>query len=155
MRTAATERAEWWRVVCDGVIRDMQPAAAQRPEKPLTNAQVDAALDGARGPVDPRLGAEAVRGTTAYYPNRLRGPVRVLWGGQIAGAKPDGTQSWDGTAVLTAAPWVPTGWEVDLHLAPPGVDSPITLVTGQWIAEDPSDPNVLTPIRLLAVRVRT
>jgi hypothetical protein len=150
VRTTATERAEWWRAICDGVLRDAQPAPTVLPAKapkPLTDAEVDAALEGARGQVDRQLASAAVSTSTELQPNHLTGPVRVLWGGQIAGAKSDDHKSWDGTAVLTAAPSAPSGWEVDLHIASPAPGSPLRDLIGGQTPDDPTSPTALVPIR--------
>ncbi|GIF46416.1 hypothetical protein Afe04nite_09550 [Asanoa ferruginea] len=150
VRTTATERAEWWRAICDGVVRDSQPAPTVLPPeepKPLTDAEVDAALEGARGQVDRQLASAAVRASTQIAPNQLSGPVRVLWGGQIAGAKPDDHGSWDGTGVLTAAPAAPSGWQVDLHIASPAADNTLRDLTGSWMPDDPTSPTAVVPMR--------
>jgi hypothetical protein len=152
VRTTATERPEWWRVVCDGVVKEMQPAAPAGPVPfpEVSKSVVDAAIKGARGHADQRLADASVRNALSNNPNELRGPTRVLWGGQITGAKPDISGSWDGTAVLTETPWMPNGWQIslDIRRQSEASDFPISVTATQATLDDPTRPAALLPIRL-------
>jgi hypothetical protein len=150
IRTRATERAEWWRVVCAGVVKEMRPADPFLPRNAIVKgAQLDEALRGARGKVNRDLARQAVD-DTLFHSNLMAGPARVLWGGKVAGAKPDVNGPFNGEAVLTAWPQVHDGWTLQLQIrhnahTPDGATH--TGVT-QWMPNDPTDPNTAVPIRL-------
>ncbi|MEV4620500.1 hypothetical protein AB0J74_17555 [Asanoa sp. NPDC049573] len=73
-QTLATQRAESWRVVCDGVVQDIGPADPLLPFPPLREADLDAALTGARGTIDRSLALDAVNTATVGNQNRMKGP---------------------------------------------------------------------------------
>jgi hypothetical protein len=149
IRTRATARAEWWRVVCAGIVKEMRPADPFLPTSPITDAQLDEALRGTRGHVDRDLARQAVD-ATLLQPNGVAGPARVLWGGRVTGAAPDVNGPFDGDGVLTAWPRVHGGWVLHLDIryketSPGGA-------TGRgathWMPNDPTDLSIAVPLRL-------
>ncbi|GAA1898588.1 hypothetical protein [Asanoa iriomotensis] len=150
IRAAGTERPEWWRVVCDGVVKDERPATRLTRKTPLRAETLDAALVGARGKVDLESAREVVRFAEPDGANILTGPTRVLWGGRISGAKPDANGPFDGTAVLTAAPYVRGGWQIGLDVTYDGETSGGAQAVGlrRWSAQNPIGPDTVVPIRL-------
>ncbi|MEV4624621.1 hypothetical protein AB0J74_38675 [Asanoa sp. NPDC049573] len=75
VRARATQRAEWWRVVWDCVVKDVGPADPLLPFPSLREAYLDAALTGARGQVDRSLAFDAVNTAMVGNQNRVRGPA--------------------------------------------------------------------------------
>jgi hypothetical protein len=86
VRTPETERAEYWRVTCGGVVRDERPAQFSSPLS-YSNHDVDMALDGTVGlsaadRADPDVRAEALEslfGTVSEHRASVLGPARVVW----------------------------------------------------------------------------
>jgi hypothetical protein len=101
----AAATTDWWRVTCDGVMRYHGPAGAGRAGSvtalpQVSDAQLDAALTGARGSVDRDAARDAVR----HLLNPLWAPAgapRVLWGG----AEPGTVQPMVVAAVPAADGW--------------------------------------------------
>lgn len=145
VRTAATERAQWWRVVCAGVVKEVRPAETARSAGPLTEPQLDSALAAARGRVDRNLARDAIT-STVDSANRVTGPARVVWGGRVTGVRND----VDGTAVVAAAPWVGGGRQLSLDIRhdQPGPEGPNDTGVRTWVSDDPGDPTAILPVRL-------
>lgn len=151
LRTPETERAEWWRVVCDGVVKDARPARPMVPGATLTEKQLDSALEGGRGKVDEVAARDAVRSMTYDSYSLATGPTRVIWGGTIAGAQPDVNGPFDGTAVVTATPWVVDRWCVDIAItyASPLPNGQLGIGGGsRCTGPAKPDPTVALPLRL-------
>jgi len=97
----------WWRVTCDGTVHYQGPAGAGSSGSIVTlprvgDAQLDAALAGARGTVD----RDAARDVASSLLNPLWAPAgapRVLWGG---------TEPGSGQPVVVAAVPVADGWTI-------------------------------------------
>ncbi|GIF78268.1 hypothetical protein [Asanoa siamensis] len=150
IRTRATERAEWWRAVCDGVVKEMRPADAFPPRSAVvTDAQLDEALMRARGQVNRDKARDAVSDPLSQ-PNLMAGPARVLWGGQVADTKPDASGPYNGEAVLTAWPQAHSGWTLQISIWPNPTAPGGAISTGamHWMPNDPTEPNIALPIRL-------
>ncbi|MDG4825715.1 hypothetical protein O7635_28040 [Asanoa sp. WMMD1127] len=128
VRDAATERAEWWRVVCDGVVKEERPAPTVRGTEPVTDAELEAAVVGARGQVDREQARETLDAMRTNA-NQTTGPARVLWGGVLDGAK----------AAVVTTPGAGGGWHLRV-----GVGDE---VTGTWVAQDPADPDIVLPVQ--------
>ncbi|MEV4534372.1 hypothetical protein AB0J82_11135 [Asanoa sp. NPDC049518] len=150
LRTRDTERSEWWRVVCAGVVKEAGPARPIPGEEPLTDDQVDAALRGARGPVDETAARDALHSATWEGRNLATGPARVVWGGEITGAQPDNSVSFDGRAVMTVAPWIRDRWSlaVDIRYAAEQPNGSIGTGVRRMLPADPKDPDAALPVRL-------
>ncbi|GIF74989.1 hypothetical protein Asi02nite_45070 [Asanoa siamensis] len=150
VRTAASERREWWRVVCAGVVKDERPARAALRYEPVTEAEVDEALRDARGRVPRKLAREAVENDRREHYSTGVGPTRVLWGGKIEGARPDHHGPWNGNAIVTATPVVRGGWDVTVtvHTSPDG-SAPGGGGFGVWVSDNPNAADAVLPVRLL------
>ncbi|GIF62397.1 hypothetical protein Ais01nite_04320 [Asanoa ishikariensis] len=150
VRTRATERAEWWRVVCDGVVKEVRPATVLYPRATLSEKQLDAALRGAGGTVDRAMARKAVQSAGDLNFNMTIGPSRVVWGGEIAGSQPDASGSFDGHAVITVTPWIRDSWcvNIEIEYAAKQPDSTVGRGVQQVAPADPSGPNAALPIRL-------
>jgi hypothetical protein len=149
IRTRATARAEWWRVVCAGTVKEMRPADPFLPTSPTTDAQLDEALRGARGHVDQDLARQAV-GAMQFQPNRVAGPARVLWGGQVTGAAADVNGPFNGDGVLTAWPRVHGGWTLHLQIRYKATSPGGATGRGatRWMPNDPTDLSTAVSLRL-------
>jgi hypothetical protein len=150
VRTPDTTRPEWWRVVCAGVVKDARPASPLPPGPTLTEKQLDTALRGARGEVDQQAARQALQ-TSAWKDYGLEtGPARVVWGGEVAGARADVNVSFNGDAVVTATPWVRDRWSVnvEIHYQETGPGGTVGTGIQQLMPDDPSDPAAVLPIRL-------
>lgn len=148
VRTPATERPEWFRVVCAGEVKDVRPAPARMPGQHLPKSVVDAAIEGARGKVDEALARSTVDIEAQSNGYETVAAPTALWGGVVAGTTPDQNGGFDGTAVLTAAPLVGGGWLVRLSH---DIDPMATSAVAGAIAypeTDPTDTSELLPIRL-------
>lgn len=116
VRSAATDRAEWWRVTCDDVVRFEAPAPmslgyGKAGSSAVGEAELDNALTGARGTVDRELARNAIWGCVSKWGYDLAARPRVVWGGVISG-----TGRSDGRVVVVAAPKVGGGWIGDVAL---------------------------------------
>lgn len=108
VRLPETERPEWWRVVCDGVVRKEEAAPAGVYRDRLTADDITAALSQARGRVDRQH-------AVAHLPMVMKGYATlgkpsVLWGGQISGSEPEDNLSFDGKAIVAVVRAVRGGW---------------------------------------------
>ncbi|SNS74640.1 hypothetical protein SAMN05421812_101632 [Asanoa hainanensis] len=149
VRTTATERAEWWRVVCAGTVKELRPAETSRWSgmgRP-TDAELDAALVGARGQIDRDLARDEL-GATWDISNRSTGPTKVIWGGRLAGVL-DGA---DGRAVVLATPFVGGGWQLRVNLLHTklGPESPNNTGFFTWTPANPADTGAVLPLSLSA-----
>jgi hypothetical protein len=150
VRTLDTQRAEWWRVVCAGVVKEARPANPLGAGAPLTEKQLDTALQDARGQVDRSAARRTVKLAQENDYSLATGPARVIWGGEVAGARPDLNGAYNGSAVVTAKPWVRDRWSVDVEIRyeKPGPGGTLDIGTHQLMTEDPRDPTAVLPIRL-------
>jgi len=149
VRTRETERPEWWRVVCDGVVKDAQPASVLFPRPTLSEKQLDAAMRETRGTVDRATARMAVQSAQDTNPNMAAGASRVAWGGEVAGSQPDTNGSFDGRAVVTVTPWIQDSWCVSIEVRYPTERNGSLGIGAQRIMPtDPSDPTAALPVRL-------
>ena len=151
VRTPQTRRPEWWQVTCDAVVRDRRPAPGVGPA-PLTDAQVDQAMLRARG-VAPDRGAVRLAwqsGPSSGDPNSVTGLPAVVWSGRTAGTTAGGGESFDGRAVVLAAPEPGGTWTGLLNVSVESTVRDGTAAAGVDFRtdRDPSDPASVVPIRL-------
>ncbi len=117
VRTAVTYRAEYWRVTCDGVVRQERPAPPLWQRSPPSGEEVDAALAGAGFLVPAELVTEEVyegmslclNALESTFGGGLLGPARLVWAGSPTGL---GTAGLDGPplAMVMVAPSVRSTW---------------------------------------------
>lgn len=105
VRTPQDSRAEWWRVVCDGRVRQAEPAPMTGMPPAHTEADLTAQLHNARGQITRTEARQALTDFEAANGYTLAGPGRLVWGGRV---------SWPGhgpgKTLVVAAPSVHGGW---------------------------------------------
>lgn len=149
VRTPANRRAEWWRITCDGVVRYRMPAppiafAGNADNVQVSDADVQNALVGVRGSVDPGALRPVMSSLTELAGYALTARPQAVWTGRVSGIPPS-----DGTAIVVAAPTVGGGWAGMLHTT---FDQPSTSVTTVMsVFNSPLDPR--GPETLLAIRL--
>jgi hypothetical protein len=108
---AYARASDWWRVSCAGTVRYEGPARAVAGggDSDLPGqAEVDAAVSGARGVVD-RSAASGALVQLANMQPQPTGPARVLWGGDLPGVSRAGSPAAV-AAVPVAGGWVVAAW---------------------------------------------
>jgi hypothetical protein len=105
VRTPVQYRPEYWRVTCDGVVREDRPA----PHPEVATDVVDRVMAGAVGGPD-RLAIEiGVRSLYQTFGFELLQTPQVLWAGPVAAARSGETTGGEIATVL-AAPAARGGW---------------------------------------------
>lgn len=150
VRTPPTVRPEWWRVTCDGVLREKAPSPIIREPVDLSAAEIDKALSRARGKVHLKWAEADLRLAAQNWGYEVTDLPSVVWNGRIEGTTPSGGTSFDGTATVLAAPQVGGGWRGEVLIAYEretptgslGASAPFYRPT------DPSDPSAVVVIPL-------
>ncbi|WP_203701562.1 hypothetical protein [Asanoa iriomotensis] len=148
VRTRATERPEWWRAVCDGVVREETAARQILPTTAPTDEQVDAAVAGARGGIDRDAARFAMGvGESLAYGS---GPLTVVWGGRIEDPQPGDNVDYDDPATMVAYPAARGGWQVSVGTWSTGQPVEGEYIGGgeAWLSWDPTTPSAIVPVRL-------
>ncbi|MGC4866640.1 hypothetical protein ACLQ3B_14550 [Micromonospora sp. DT53] len=151
IRTARTQRPEWWRVDCGAVTRQITPGPGSLAPKPLTDAQLATAMSRVRGSVEQQRARELVYQWAQSGGYRLTALPSVVWGGRVAGlptgpadGSPDaGAPSVrDAQVTVVAAPRVGGGWigEVSVAADQPRSDGLLSTGTSFTATADPTDP---------------
>jgi hypothetical protein len=149
VRTAQAARPEWWRVTCDGVVREMRPGPGSLAPDGITDTQLAQAVARARGTVDTNRLREVVWISAQSWGYGVAELPSVVWAGRTAGTRSLGLgPSFDGLATVLAAPAVGSGWvgEVELTYDKPTADGS-TGAGGSFRTEaDPTDPSTVVAI---------
>jgi hypothetical protein len=150
IRTAATTRAEWWRVTCDGVIRHVRPAPpafdpASRDRLTVTDEEVQRAVADTSGSAD----RDQARRVLSILVNdggyTLTARPSVVWGGRVAGVGGPGTTMVVVAPVIGGGLWIGV---VDTALDRPDPDRPGLGFGSFTTAADPTHPSTLLAIPL-------
>ncbi|GIH14424.1 hypothetical protein Raf01_25960 [Rugosimonospora africana] len=146
---ATTARStEWWKVTCGDTVHYEGPArdAGSFSYGTLSQAEIDAALTGARGPVDKEAAQFALSGLNNAAATTT-GPARVLWGGKLPG--PTGSSS---PAVVAIVPASGGGWLVSSWWQPGGQPDGVTDDAPPPADVTSTDVNLTDPTVVYAVR---
>jgi len=148
VRTPQTERAEWWRVVCGGVVRKEQPAPSGPYLQRFTDAELSDAVAGARGQVDPDFARMNISGVAEGY--ATVGTPKLLWGGRISGTEAEDGHTYDGKALLAVMRAVRGGWVgmVDIRYDEPMADGSIGVGASFHVETDPLQPDAVLAVHL-------
>jgi hypothetical protein len=141
---------EWWKVTCGNTVHYQGPARAAAPfasDRSMSKAALDSALSGARGTVDRQAAQLALFGLTGVTATTT-GPVRVLWGGKLAG--PGGSES---PAVVAAAPASGGGWLVSTWWQPGGTSDGVTDDAPPPADVTGTDADLTSPNAVFAARI--
>lgn len=151
VRTARTQRPEWWRVDCGAVTRQMTPGPGSLASKPITDAQLATAMSRVRGSVEQQRARGLVYQWAQSEGYRLTALPSVVWGGHLTGL-PTGLADTspaagepsveDGQVTVLAAPTVGGDWVGEVSIAPDQARSDGVLSTGTSFTAtaDPTDP---------------
>jgi len=148
LRTPQTERSEWWRITCDGVVRSEQPSETGEWRHSVTESELDQAIATSRTPVDRALAQRAV---SSMISDAIRDTPRVVWAGRISGTEPDINGAFDGAATLCVAQATRGNvWVGELAIAYDQPASNGLTGTGQSFTTsfDPTSPTSVIAIRL-------
>lgn len=150
-RTTQDIKPEWWRVTCDGVVREEKPAPGWLAREGLTEAQYAAALSGARGVRDTARARDAVMMNTTWWGYQITDLPKVVWQGRVSGAGRADETLYDGNAMIVAAPAVGGGWRGTLDITYDQTDARSNS-TGTSVPfgsrTDPTDPSSVVVIPL-------
>ncbi|WP_433265054.1 hypothetical protein ACQPWR_31610 [Micromonospora vinacea] len=151
IRTARTQRPEWWRVDCGGVTRQITPGPGSLASTPITDAQLATAMSRVRGSVEQQRARQLVYQCAQSEGYRLTALPSVVWGGHVAGlptwltdeSSNAGEPSVeDGQVTVLAAPTVGGDWIGEVSIAPdqPRSDGVLGTGTSFTTTADPTDP---------------
>jgi hypothetical protein len=147
---AAQIHPEWWRVTCDGVVREEAPAEQGNWVAPPTPELITRLAKDARGTVNPQVASDALSHLGGYE-SGLGGEPRLLWGGVVTWPDSNDNSQHTGATVIAAGPLVRNGgW---MGVASVRYDHPDTAGSEGAAAffstpRDPTVAGVLTAIRL-------
>ncbi|MEU5950101.1 hypothetical protein ABZ793_31785 [Micromonospora sp. NPDC047465] len=150
VRTKQTQRPEWWQITCDGVVRVSQPAPGSLISARVTDAQLESAVGTARGTLDREQSRTAISALAGGYGYAIKALPQVIWNGRTAGTEADSNGSFDGRAVVLAAPAVHGGWLGEVQIVYDHADGRSATGTGQSFTTDtdPTDPSSIVAVRL-------
>ncbi|GLH96715.1 hypothetical protein [Phytohabitans aurantiacus] len=151
-RAPQDAKPEWWRVTCDGVMREEGPAPGWLAPEGITEAEYATALSGIRGVRDPVSARDEVMSANGHWGYEVTGLPKVIWQGRISGAGEDANgQMYDGTGTMAAAPAVGGGWRGELSIRYDAID-PVSNGVGSSVSfgtrTDPGDPSSVVVVRL-------
>ncbi|WP_430498674.1 hypothetical protein ACQRWP_26850 [Micromonospora trifolii] len=151
VRTARTQRPEWWRVDCGAVTRQITPGPGSLASKPITDAQLATAMSRVRGSAEQQRARELMYQWAQSEGYRLTALPSVVWGGHLAGL-PTGLGDTspaageplveDAQVTVLAAPGVGGDWVGEVSIAPdqPRSDGVLSTGTSFTATADPTDP---------------
>jgi len=147
VRTPQTERAEWWRVVCGGVVRKEQPAPSGPFLQRVTVAELSDAVAVARGQVDPEFARMNILVAEGYA---TVGTPKLLWGGRISGTEAQDGHTYDGKALMTVMRAVRGGWAgmVDIRYDEPTADGSTGAGASFHVESDPLAADAVLAVHL-------
>ncbi|MFE9192264.1 hypothetical protein ACFYL6_21930 [Micromonospora sp. NPDC007208] len=151
IRTAETQRPEWWRVDCGGVTRKITPGPGSLASTPITDAQLATAMSRARGSVEQQRARELAYQWAQSVGYRLTALPSVVWGGHVVGlpispaeGSPNATEPSveDAQVTVLSAPTVGGNWVGEVSIAPeqPRSDGVLSTGTSFTATADPTDP---------------
>jgi hypothetical protein len=150
VRTSQTLRPEWWRVSCDGVLRKTLPGPGWPVPQGITDVQFERAMSRVRGKVDSKRSRDQVWQSAQGWGYAVTDLPTVVWNGRTSGTSPSRGVSFDGRAVVLAAPQPGGGWagEVNIEYDTTGTDGVRGTGASFSLRTDPSDPSAVLAIRL-------
>lgn len=164
VRTPQAKRAEWWRVTCAGVVREVRPGPGSLAPHGISDAQLTAALSRARGTADRDLSRMVLSTATEGWGYSVSGLPSVVWGGRIteiptgtAGTAPATSAGsdvvppkFDGRTTVLAAPAIGGGWlgYVEIEYDRPGPDHSGSTAVSFETRTDPADPSGVLAVPL-------
>lgn len=156
VRTDLTQRAEWWRITCDGRVRQEKPAdRTSYTSVPLSAAEVTRQIGAAGGRPDRAKATEALTTFASSMGYAAIGPAKLIWGGHMTWPEgydgPNGNSGpQTGQVIVVAVPLVHGGWtgEAIMTMDKPGPDGNLGFGPGFSTAGDPTGRATILPIRL-------
>jgi hypothetical protein len=143
-------RPEWWRVTCNGVVREMRPSPGSVASTGITDALFDQAMSHVRGEVDAKQSRTDLGFATADWGYGVTALPHVVWNGRTAGTTPADGIAYDGQATVLAAPAVGGGWvgEVTIHYDRRNENNSNAAGESFTTPTDPTDPSTVVAIEL-------
>jgi hypothetical protein len=149
IRRPETTRPEWWRITCDGVVRELGPGLGSPADHGVSDAYAQSARIGARGEVNAALVRDALVEAAQMWGYGVATLPTVVWGGRTTGARPNEGTAREGAATVVAAAAVADGWWGAVCIR---FDRPIGTDTGTIVPfrtpDDPRDPAAVLAIEL-------
>jgi len=160
VRTVHTYRLEFWRVTCDGVVREERLAPPMWEPRPPSSAEIVDALAGSIGLTAEQQASEEVLGQAAMtidYIHHLSGvpttgPPRVLWAGMppeqdliSAGISPEAGPV---LAMVAVAPSVRSTWLAGYTVYQKRPDGDIAAGDVFRLPSDPTAPDGMIAVKL-------
>lgn len=151
VRTEGTKGREWWRLTCDGVVRQMEPAPGSLLDQPLTATQLAELASTARHGPEPAGWRDAISSLAFDLGYAAADLPQAIWAGRISGTTPGVNGSFDGNAFVVAAKAAGGRWVGEVQITYDQVD-PATGSTGRGVrfasTTDPTDPSTVLAIQL-------
>lgn len=147
VRTKEDRGREWWRLRCDGLVREVRPAPGTVVDD-LTEAELVEATAGVRHGPPADAWREVITATAQEFGYALAGVPRAIWAGPISGVggAPAGTAE-----VVAARAASGNGWLGQVRITYDEPD-PVTGEIGSGVAfsmrDDPTDPSAALAIPL-------